>query len=73
MPNRVPPNVCFVIDDMELRWTYQDNFFDYIHMRSLSGTVSDWDGPDGVLAQAFRWVPKIGHACYIAVFDLVGV
>ena len=59
MPHRVPTNARFEIDDMELDWTFPDNHFDYIHMRSLSGAFADWDA---VLAQAFRWVPSNSHA-----------
>ena len=51
IPNRVPPNVVFVIDDMEEEWTYPDNHFDYIHIRSLSGSFEDWDL---ILARAYR-------------------
>ena len=51
MRNRVPPNITFVIDDMEDEWTYQDNYFDYIHMRSLSGSFANWDA---TLAQAYK-------------------
>ena len=72
IPSRIPPNTTFVIDDMEDEWTFNDNYFDYIHMRSLSGSFADWDG---VLAQAYKWVPRIGHA-YIALLffiDSVGV
>ena len=57
MPNRVPPNIKFEIDDMELDWTYSPDDFDYIHMRSLSGSFADWDH---VLVQAHRWsTPRI--------------
>ena len=52
MPNRVPANVTFEIDDMESNWVYPDNHFDYIHMRTLGGAFSDWDA---VLKQAYRW------------------
>ena len=49
--NRVPSNTVFVIDDMEDEWTYPNNHFDYIHMRSLSGSFTDWDA---ILTQAYR-------------------
>ena len=58
MPSRVPPNTTFEIDDMEDEWTYPDNHFDYIHMRSLSGSFADWDA---VLARAYKWVPRFDH------------
>ena len=61
IPSRVPANVKFEIDDMELEWTFPDNQFDFIHMRSLSGSIKDWDH---LLSQAYEWVPRIGHTCY---------
>jgi len=42
-PDWVPPNCRFHVDDYEDDWTYrEDEKFDYIHGRALSGTVSDW-------------------------------
>ncbi|KXX82518.1 Trans-aconitate 2-methyltransferase [Madurella mycetomatis] len=42
-PDWVPPNCRFHIDDYEDEWTYRDDEkFDYIHGRALSGTVADW-------------------------------
>lgn len=48
---RVPPNVQFEVEDMEEEWTYPDNYFDYIHMRSMSGSFMDWDK---VIEQAYK-------------------
>ncbi|KAF8464230.1 UMTA methyltransferase family protein [Kalaharituber pfeilii] len=42
-PNWVPPNVKFEVVDMEDTWTYPKNFFDYIHIRTLSGAFKNWD------------------------------
>ncbi|KAF8422980.1 S-adenosyl-L-methionine-dependent methyltransferase [Tirmania nivea] len=42
-PHWVPPNCKFEVDDMEEEWTYPNDHFDYIHMRSLSGSFSDWE------------------------------
>ncbi|KAF8448323.1 putative TAM domain methyltransferase [Terfezia claveryi] len=42
-PHWVPPNSKFEVDDMEEEWTYDNDSFDYIHMRSLSGSFSDWE------------------------------
>jgi len=47
----VPPNCKFEVDDMEEEWTYKDNSFDYIHMRSLSGSFSNWES---VLRNAYK-------------------
>lgn len=41
-PSWVPPNVKFEVDDVEETWTQPDGYFDYIHIRSLSGSISDW-------------------------------
>jgi len=40
---RVPKNCEFEIDDVESDWTYPENYFDFIHLRSLSGSLQDWD------------------------------
>jgi len=50
---RIPPNVRFEVDDMEEEWAYPSASFDYIHMRSMSGSFSDWDR---VLEQAYKYV-----------------
>jgi len=42
-PTFVPPNCQFEIDDVNGKWTYPKNHFDFIHMRELFGCVSDWD------------------------------
>ncbi|KAK1993100.1 S-adenosyl-L-methionine-dependent methyltransferase [Colletotrichum falcatum] len=42
-PEWVPTNCKFHVDDYEDEWTYrEDEHFDYIHGRALSGTSSDW-------------------------------
>ncbi|KAL0465249.1 S-adenosyl-L-methionine-dependent methyltransferase [Neurospora intermedia] len=41
-PSWVPPNIRFEIDDYNKEWTYKPDFFDFIHVRWLSGTVKDW-------------------------------
>jgi SAM-dependent methyltransferase len=42
-PKWVPSNCRFHVDDYEDDWTYrEDEKFDYIHGRALSGTVADW-------------------------------
>jgi SAM-dependent methyltransferase len=43
-PTWVPPNVKFYIDDAESEWVYSpDEAFDFIHCRTMSGSISDWD------------------------------
>lgn len=41
-PSWVPPNCKFVIDDAEGEWDYPENSVDYIHVRSLFGSLKDW-------------------------------
>jgi SAM-dependent methyltransferase len=42
-PDWIPNNCHFYVDDYEDEWTYrEDEQFDYIHGRALSGTSTDW-------------------------------
>ncbi|KAF5227781.1 hypothetical protein FANTH_14677 [Fusarium anthophilum] len=40
MPNWVPPNLKFQIDDCSREWTFKESSFDYIHARDLNGSVN---------------------------------
>ncbi|KAF8475829.1 S-adenosyl-L-methionine-dependent methyltransferase, partial [Kalaharituber pfeilii] len=60
-PNWVPPNCKFEVDDLEGVWTYKDNYFDYIHMRSMSGSFRDWPL---VLKQVYRTTVPGGYFEY---------
>ncbi|KAL4732040.1 hypothetical protein ACLX1H_001045 [Fusarium chlamydosporum] len=40
-PSFVPPNVRFIIDDIEEEWQYS-TLFDYIHSRMMNSCVADW-------------------------------
>lgn len=48
-PDWVPQNVSFVVDDIEHEagWTYDENTFDYIHVRHIVHSMRDrqelWD------------------------------
>ncbi|KAJ9191445.1 hypothetical protein DTO166G4_7755 [Paecilomyces variotii] len=50
-PKFVPPNCEFIVEDFEEDWSYPDNHFDFIHGRTLSGSVKDWKE---LLATAYR-------------------
>lgn len=52
-PSWVPHNLKFEVDDIEEDWTYEDNFFDYIHMRSLSGSIVNWQA---LLKNAYKLI-----------------
>ncbi|KAK3359098.1 S-adenosyl-L-methionine-dependent methyltransferase, partial [Lasiosphaeria hispida] len=41
-PEWVPPNCRFELDDIEARWTWKENSFDYIFSRDLILAVRDW-------------------------------
>ncbi|CCC05728.1 hypothetical protein SMACR_10069 [Sordaria macrospora] len=41
-PTRVPPNLRFEVDDYNKEWTCNANFFDFVHIHWLTGTVKDW-------------------------------
>lgn len=39
----VPPNVRFEIEDAQLDWTFKPETFDFIHLRYMHGSFTDWD------------------------------
>lgn len=46
----VPPNVKFIVDDIEEAWDYETQPFDFVHARFLVGAVRNWPR---LLQQAF--------------------
>ncbi|CCE28046.1 uncharacterized protein CPUR_01520 [Claviceps purpurea 20.1] len=61
-PQWIPPNVRFEIDDATLEWTWNDNHFDFIHIRYIVGGIQDWPG---LFKEAYRccapggWVESV--------------
>ena len=49
-PGWVPPNVKFLLDDIEADWGYEEDPFDYIHACLMIGAIKDWPK---LLRQAF--------------------
>lgn len=41
-PEWVPPNVRFMVDDVESPWLHPPNHFDYIHSRHTIMAIKDW-------------------------------
>ncbi|KAH7185492.1 S-adenosyl-L-methionine-dependent methyltransferase [Fusarium flagelliforme] len=41
-PTWLPPNVHFMVDDVESSWLHPQNHFDYIHSRHTVQAVKDW-------------------------------
>lgn len=52
-PDYVPPNVQFVVDDIEHEngWDYPENHFDYIHLRNTLYSIKD---PRALIERAYR-------------------
>jgi hypothetical protein len=61
-PSWVPPNCRFIIEDVQLNWTWQPSYFDLIHLRHMIGTIDDWGKLYG---QAFTHLRSGGwfHHC----------
>ncbi|KAK3946819.1 S-adenosyl-L-methionine-dependent methyltransferase [Pseudoneurospora amorphoporcata] len=50
-PSWVPPNLCYEIDDASKEWAHKDNYFDFVHIRWLTGAIKDWTA---VYKEAYR-------------------
>ncbi|KAL2755477.1 hypothetical protein ACRALDRAFT_1071246 [Sodiomyces alcalophilus JCM 7366] len=50
-PSWVPPNLQFEMEDFTQEWTFRPDEFDYVHMRYLYGSVTDWAD---LFRQAYR-------------------
>ncbi|KAF7594821.1 hypothetical protein BBP40_008151 [Aspergillus hancockii] len=58
-PDWVPPNCKFLVDDVEDEWLYSDRKqFDYIHLRNMAGSISNWDR---LFMQAFAHTKPGGY------------
>ena len=49
---RVPPNVKFLVDDIESEWAYENNPFDFIHARNLLCSIRDFGK---LIKQCYRY------------------
>lgn len=67
-PTWVPPNARFEIDDMESEWTFEEGFFDFIHIRGLHGTIEDWSALYAQCMRALKPGGWIEQAEYSAQF-----
>ncbi|KAF2032346.1 S-adenosyl-L-methionine-dependent methyltransferase [Setomelanomma holmii] len=41
-PSFTPPNCIFEIDDVTSSWTWPLNYFDFVNIRSLYGSIASW-------------------------------
>ncbi|KAI8627801.1 S-adenosyl-L-methionine-dependent methyltransferase [Xylariaceae sp. FL1651] len=69
----VPPNVQFVIDNVENPWPCSPNSVDFVHARGLAGGVSDWPS---LFTQAYEKLKPGGFLEWteiaIQIFDFDG-
>jgi SAM-dependent methyltransferase len=65
-PQWVPPNVMFEIDDFNQIWTREDSSLDFVHLRWVVGTITDWTE---LFRQAYRVLKPGG---WIETFDCNG-
>jgi SAM-dependent methyltransferase len=42
-PKWVPSNLKFEIDDVQQDWTFEENSFDFIHLRYMHAAIGDWN------------------------------
>ncbi|KAL1995037.1 hypothetical protein VTN49DRAFT_1224 [Thermomyces lanuginosus] len=56
-PTLVPPNVKFLVDDIESEWAYEKNPFDFIHARYLVCSIRDFGR---LIKQCYRSVKPGG-------------
>ncbi|EAA30121.3 S-adenosyl-L-methionine-dependent methyltransferase [Neurospora crassa] len=57
-PSWVPPNVKFELDDCNREWTWNEDSFDFVHLRMLLGVVSNWSD---IFRNAFRCARSGGY------------
>ncbi|KAI8648345.1 hypothetical protein NCS56_01518800 [Fusarium sp. Ph1] len=55
----VPPNCRFEIDDVSLRWTWPENEFDFVYLRTMFGSFKDWQH---VFNEAYREIGSYDQA-----------
>ncbi|KAH6952371.1 S-adenosyl-L-methionine-dependent methyltransferase [Ilyonectria sp. MPI-CAGE-AT-0026] len=53
----VPENLWFELDDCTQDWTWDDDYFDFVHIRWLAGSVKDWGC---LFAEAYRYLKPGG-------------
>ncbi|GME28113.1 sam dependent methyltransferase [Neofusicoccum parvum] len=61
-PQAVPPNLRFEIDDCTQPWTFTPGSFDFIHVRSMYGSVADWPAFYGECLNALKpggWIEQV--------------
>lgn len=64
-PDWVPPNVTFMVDDVESSWLKPRDYYDYIHARHIVMAIKDWPL---LMQRAFEYVqePFLFFSCFSA-------
>ncbi|RMI90957.1 hypothetical protein CDV36_016620, partial [Fusarium kuroshium] len=66
-PDWVPPNVKFVVDDVEMGWV-EPIQYDYIYCRYLAGSIKDWPKLFKQASQPRTWkVDRVPGICHYRV------
>ena len=71
-PQWVPTNCRFELHDAQTRWHYPDNYFDFVHVRCLMGSIKDWPA---LYSEIFRclkpggWFEHLDYSIDIASDD----
>lgn len=68
-PLFVPSNVKFELDDAQLEWTYKPNTFDFVHIRCLFGSISDWPALYAQIYKSVRTISICTTACTARCID----
>ena len=61
-----------MIDDASKEWTHQENYFDFIRIRWLTGVIKDWDS---LYKEAYRcckqggWIEQLDYDAEFFCFD----
>lgn len=50
-PSWVPPNVRFMVDDVEAEWMYPENSLDFVHARHMTSSLRNWPK---LVSQAYK-------------------
>lgn len=57
-PEWVPPNVCFMADDVEASWLEGENFYDYVHGRHITPAIKDFPA---LVHKAYKCAPFLAN------------
>jgi hypothetical protein len=52
----------FEVDDAADEWIYPLEYFDYVHIRNLYGSIDDWPT---LYSRVYKWVPPQSEQEYL--------